>query len=125
MLGLLNQDYLTGNNQQLAALGLLPSYDQQMAKNLGYGMSAGDLVQQDQQAMINAAMQGYNENIYNPLNLISAFGNVGTQMGNVGGTATSQQPYYQPSIASQLMGGAGNAAGLYGILKGVGLLGLA
>ncbi len=123
LLGMLNNAYQTGNQQKLGALSLLPGFDTSTAKNLGYGLSAGDLIQNQMQKEIDASMGGYNQGIYNPIDLMSAFANLGNLGGQQGRSSTMQQPYYTPSIASQIMGNTANAAGLYNILKGTGIFG--
>jgi len=134
-----NQDYMQGQQNQLAAAGLAgsntanaqnneikadliaPSYDAQTMQNLQTALGAGGVYQGQDQNVINAAINAYNYNQMLPYNQLGLYDNFIN--GSYGGTSTLTQPYYQNQGANALAGAAGGAS-LGSLLLGPSGLGL-
>lgn len=103
--------YLAGNNGMTNA-------QQIGANNYDLGMAAGDKVQNQSQAQINADMQKFAEERGIPMDLLAKY--MGIIQGNYGGSSTSNTSG-TPATASTgntLLGGAALGYGLYNKLGG-------
>ena len=92
-----------------AAAGRAPGF---AATDYADTAALGDVGAQRQaqaQAEINAAQQRYSYGAEQPYDKLARY--MGLISGNYGGTTRTQQPYYQPGIAQQIIGGISGAAG--------------
>lgn len=100
-----------GNNAMIQGQQMIGNaYDQ--------GNASGQLFQNQEQAKLNAAMQKFNEQQNNPLDLLSKY--MGLIQGNYGGTTTTQLPSYGGGWQGALTGALGGALGGAGIASKLG-----
>lgn len=104
-------NYQNERGLQQQAATLAPTLANQDYTDIAALGSAGSTEQNQQQQQINAAMQQYAYNQNLPQQKLNQY--MGNIQGNYGGTTTSQQPYYNPSPLSQILGGLTAGAGLF------------
>lgn len=76
-------------------------------------LGAGDVVRDFDQARINDAIRGFEEQRQHPFQNLDVLGSaIGAGMGGGFGTSTSTQPYYQPNRTASMLGGGLIAADL-------------
>ena len=106
--------YGQGQNRQLSALGMAPSFAQQDYNDINQLQQAGQAYQGQQQKLLDAGYQQYLDARQYPQQQLGVFGQaLGQAVGNQG-TQTSTQP--GASTASQLVGGALTGSMLYNLL---------
>jgi len=108
-------NYQNERGLQQQAAGLAPTLANQDYTDIAALQSAGNTIQGQQQQDINAAMQkwAYNQNL--PNQQLATYDQA--IAGAPGGTTTSQQPYYNPSPLSQILGGLTAGAGLFSMFS--------
>ena len=107
----LSNAYGAGNNAMIQG--------QQMVGNaFDQGTGAGNVFQGQNQNELNAAMQQFNEQQNNPMDLLSKY--MGLVQGNYGGTSTTQLPSYGGGWQGALTGALGGALGGAGIASKLG-----
>lgn len=112
------QAYTQGQQMQLQAAGLVPSYNQAQSGNIENMMNAGQQnVQGYQQNLLNAASSLFSQYQQAPWNLQSLLGGDLAQASGQGGTSTSS--VFNPmSLMQGLLGGSAVGAGLYNAVGG-------
>lgn len=108
-------NYQNERGLQQQAAGLAPTLANQDYTDINALGTAGTTEQTQQQNQINAAMQqwAYNQNL--PNQQLATYDQA--IAGAPGGTTTSQQPYYNPSPLSQVLGGLTAGAGLFSMFS--------
>jgi hypothetical protein len=108
-------NYQNERGLQQQAAGLAPTLANQDYTDISALGAAGTMEQQQQQQNINAAMQkwAYQQNL--PNQQLATYDQA--IAGAPGGTTTSQQPYYNPSPLSQILGGLTAGAGLFSMFS--------
>lgn len=101
---------------QLQAMSPYLDLINQAYKQIGYLATVGEEQQRLNQAKIEEARQKFLSQLWDPYQLIAALGNLAFTGGQLGGTTMSQVPYYQPSLASQLLGYGATGLGLGALL---------
>ncbi len=108
---------LTG--QQIAAADPFQDIVNQYFKQAGYLSAAGESEQAQQQALIDAEMQKFQEGIYSPLDFYNSLANLFMSGGAQGRTTQTTSPYSGPGLSQSLLGGGSSIAG---ILKSLGIV---
>jgi hypothetical protein len=108
---LASNNLLTQQGNQIKSAAVAPSVDQAQISDLGTGLSAAGLLQQNQQNTLNSDIARWNYNQALPFNMLGQYQNYVGGTG-YGGTTTGQQttPYYSNTGANLLSGGIGGAA---------------
>lgn len=108
-------NYQNERGLQQQAAGLAPTLANQDYTDISALGAAGTTQQNQQQQEINAAMQkwAYQQNLPNAQ--LATYDQA--IAGAPGGTTTSQQPYYNPSPLSQILGGLTAGAGLFSMFS--------
>ena len=111
------QDYASELGRMDQAAALAPTLANTDYQDIAAMTDVGKQRQAQAQSEIQAAQDRYNYNAQLPAAKLAQY----MQMiqGNYGGTTTGKQPVYQPSVASQVLGGIKTIGGL-----GLGLAGL-
>lgn len=110
------QNYMNERNNQMQALGMMPSL-----QNMGYTdaeklMGVGDSFRQYQQDLLNSQYGDWQEAQNYPVKMLDIFGNqLRATMGAGGSSSTSQSGGYQPSRFANAAGGAMAGFGIGGL----------
>lgn len=100
--GLASSNLLGQQGNQIKAAGISPLIDQAQQANLQGGIASAALPQQNNQNLINEAVQRFNFNQMQPWNTAGMY--QGLVNGNYGSQGTSTTPYYQNTTANVLSG---------------------
>lgn len=103
-------NYNAAQQQQIAAGALGPSYFSGALSGLGGTISAGGTSQQNQQAMIDAAMKNWNYNQTLPWQQLQTYLSMVQPISAGGGGQTTSSPYFTNPLASGLSTGIGGLA---------------
>lgn len=125
--GLASNNLLTQQGNQVKAAAIAPLLDQTQGADLQNSLNATGMDQQNQQNLINSAIQQWNYNQTLPFNMLGMY--QGYTGGQYGGTSAVQTPYFHnqgANIMGGLAGGAalGSAFGPYGTAAGAAIGGL-
>jgi len=96
--------------RQLQASSMIPQLGQADYYDIGQLAAVGEDKQAYEQALIQDAMNRHQFEQMEPWNRLNLYSNL--VQGHQGGTTTMTAPYYKPSSASQLLGGAAAAGSL-------------
>jgi hypothetical protein len=121
--GLGSNNYLTQQGNQIKGAAVAPYIDQAQMSDMQSALNAQGLAQNNQQNLINAAVQNWNYNQTLPYNMLGMY--QGFTGGNYGGSGSVSTPYYQnqgSNIMGGLLGGLGIASSLFSPAGGGGLL---
>jgi len=104
------QQYQSERGNQQAIAGLAPTLANTDYQDIAAMTDVGKQRQAQAQSEIQAAQDRYNYNANLPANKLAQY--MQLIQGNYGGSTTSKQPVYQPSVASQVLGGIGTVGDL-------------
>lgn len=121
---LYGQNYATERNNQMQALGMMPTM-----QNLGYTdatklSQVGDSQRQYQQDLLNQQQANYTQAMQYPYAQLDVLGNAIKSTMGAGGSSTSTTPTYKPSPVAGMLGGGALGYGI-GSQMGNGALGAA
>lgn len=102
-------NFLTQQGNQLKAGSLAPVIDQTQMGDITQALNTSGMSQTDMQNQIAAAMARYNYGQMQPWNQLGLYENAITGTGSPGGTTTTQQPYFDNTMAN-VASGVGTAA---------------
>ena len=109
---LYGQNYANERNNQMQALGMMPTM-----QNLGYTdaqklSQVGDSQRQYQQDLLNQQQTNYQQAMQYPYAQLDVLGNAIKSTMGAGGSSTSTSPLYKPSPVAGMMGGGMAGYGL-------------
>lgn len=110
------QNYAQERQNQMQAMGMAPTFAQQDYNDINQLSQAGQQYQNQNQRMLDAGYQQFQESRQYPMQQLDTFGNAYRNV--LGNQSQSTQTQPGPSTASQLFGGAVAGAGLYNLLFG-------